>query len=65
MRELLKAALRAVAAVVILPRLCWFRLATAVLHAQPKPKREGPAHPFADEREMWGNSPKPKPSEPL
>ncbi len=29
------------------------RLASAVLHALPKPKREGPAHPFADERAMW------------
>lgn len=41
------------------------RLASAVLHALPKAKREGPAHPFADEREMWGNAstPKPKPSD--
>lgn len=29
------------------------RLASAVLHALPKPKREGPIHPFADERAMW------------
>jgi 2-C-methyl-D-erythritol 4-phosphate cytidylyltransferase len=29
------------------------RLAAAMLQAMPKPKREGPAHPFADERAMW------------
>jgi len=28
-------------------------LASALLQAMPKPKREGPAHPFADERTMW------------
>jgi 2-C-methyl-D-erythritol 4-phosphate cytidylyltransferase len=39
------------------------RLAAAVLQALPKPKREGPAHPFADEREMWSNAPKRKPSD--
>jgi 2-C-methyl-D-erythritol 4-phosphate cytidylyltransferase len=39
------------------------RLASAVLQALPKPKREGPAHPFADEREMWGKAPKLKPSD--
>jgi 2-C-methyl-D-erythritol 4-phosphate cytidylyltransferase len=39
------------------------RLASAVLQVLPRPKREGPAHPFADEREMWGNAPKPKPSD--
>lgn len=39
------------------------RLAAAILHALPKPKREGPAHPFADEQEMWGNAPKRKPSD--
>jgi 2-C-methyl-D-erythritol 4-phosphate cytidylyltransferase len=39
------------------------RLASAVLQALPKPKREGPAHPFADERAMWGDAPKPKPSD--
>jgi 2-C-methyl-D-erythritol 4-phosphate cytidylyltransferase len=39
------------------------RLASAVLQALPRPKREGPAHPFADEREMWGNAPKLKPSD--
>jgi 2-C-methyl-D-erythritol 4-phosphate cytidylyltransferase len=39
------------------------RLASAVLQAQPRPKREGPAHPFADEREMWGNAPKLRPSD--
>jgi 2-C-methyl-D-erythritol 4-phosphate cytidylyltransferase len=33
------------------------RLASAVLQALPKPKREGPAHPFADERAMWGDAP--------
>lgn len=36
------------------------RLASAILHAMPKPKREGPVHPFADEQAMWGNAPKPK-----
>jgi 2-C-methyl-D-erythritol 4-phosphate cytidylyltransferase len=39
------------------------RLASAVLQALPKPKREGPAHPFADEQAMWGSSPKPKPKD--
>lgn len=39
------------------------RLASAVLHALPKPKREGPAHPFADEQAMWGNLPKRRPSD--
>jgi 2-C-methyl-D-erythritol 4-phosphate cytidylyltransferase len=39
------------------------RLASAVLQALPKPKREGPAHPFADERAKWGSAPKPKPSD--
>jgi 2-C-methyl-D-erythritol 4-phosphate cytidylyltransferase len=29
------------------------RLASALLAAMPRPKREGPAHPFADERAMW------------
>lgn len=29
------------------------RLASAVLRALPQPKREGPAHPFADEAAMW------------
>ena len=36
------------------------RLAAAVLQALPKPKRDGPAHPFADEREMWGGGGGPK-----
>jgi 2-C-methyl-D-erythritol 4-phosphate cytidylyltransferase len=36
-------------------------LAAAVLQALPRPKREGPAHPFADEQSMWGKSPGPKP----
>ncbi len=36
------------------------RLAAAVLQALPKPKREGPSHPFADENAMWANQPKPK-----
>jgi 2-C-methyl-D-erythritol 4-phosphate cytidylyltransferase len=39
------------------------RLATAVLQALPKPKRDGPAHPFADEHAMWANLPKRKPSD--
>jgi 2-C-methyl-D-erythritol 4-phosphate cytidylyltransferase len=39
------------------------RLATAILHAMPKPKREGPAHPFADEQAMWGDGPKLRPQD--
>jgi len=39
------------------------RLASAVLQALPKPKRDAPAHPFADEQAMWGNTPKRKPSD--
>jgi 2-C-methyl-D-erythritol 4-phosphate cytidylyltransferase len=39
------------------------RLAAAVLAAQPKPKREGPAHPFADEQAMWDSTPKIKPKD--
>jgi 2-C-methyl-D-erythritol 4-phosphate cytidylyltransferase len=39
------------------------RLAKAILDATPKPKREGPAHPFADERAMWGDVPKLKPKD--
>jgi 2-C-methyl-D-erythritol 4-phosphate cytidylyltransferase len=38
------------------------RLASAVLQALPKPKREGPAHPFADET-MWDNVPKLRPQD--
>jgi 2-C-methyl-D-erythritol 4-phosphate cytidylyltransferase len=40
------------------------RLASAVLQVLPKPKREGPVHPFADERAMWSNEPRPKPKDP-
>jgi 2-C-methyl-D-erythritol 4-phosphate cytidylyltransferase len=39
------------------------RLASAVLQALPKPKREGPTHPFADEQAMWGNVPKIRPQD--
>jgi 2-C-methyl-D-erythritol 4-phosphate cytidylyltransferase len=39
------------------------RLAAAVLHALPKPKREGPAHPFADEHAMWDATPKINPKD--
>jgi 2-C-methyl-D-erythritol 4-phosphate cytidylyltransferase len=39
------------------------RLASAILQALPKPKREGPAHPFADEQAMWANTPKLKPKD--
>ncbi len=39
------------------------RLAAAVLQALPKPQREGPAHPFADEQAMWGAVPKIKPKD--
>ncbi len=41
-------------------------LASAVRHASalPKPKAVNtPAHPFADEQAMWGNTPKRKPSD--
>lgn len=34
------------------------RLASAILQALPKPKRDGPSHPFADERAMWDDGPK-------
>jgi 2-C-methyl-D-erythritol 4-phosphate cytidylyltransferase len=33
-------------------------LAEAVLKALPKPKPQTPAHPFADEEQMWGGRPK-------
>ncbi len=33
-------------------------LAEAILKAMPKPKPSGPAHPFADEEQMWGGRPK-------
>lgn len=39
------------------------RLAAAILHAMPKPKRDGPAHPFADEQAMWGEGPKLRPQD--
>jgi 2-C-methyl-D-erythritol 4-phosphate cytidylyltransferase len=39
------------------------RLAAAILQAMPKPKADAPAHPFADEREMWGDLPKKKPGD--
>lgn len=39
------------------------RLAAAVLHSTPKPKHEGPAHPFADEHAMWDATPKIKPKD--
>ena len=39
------------------------RLATAILQAQTTPRREGPVHPFANERAMWGDAPKIKPSD--
>ena len=35
-------------------------LAAAILHAMPKPKAEGPAHPFADDPAPWRDGPKPK-----
>jgi 2-C-methyl-D-erythritol 4-phosphate cytidylyltransferase len=34
------------------------RLASAILQALPKPRRDTPAHPFADERAMWDDGPK-------
>ncbi|MBX6314964.1 MAG: 2-C-methyl-D-erythritol 4-phosphate cytidylyltransferase [Isosphaeraceae bacterium] len=39
------------------------RLASAILQVLPKPKREGPAHPFADEQAMWEDLPKLKPKD--
>ncbi len=39
------------------------RLAVAILNAQPKTRREGPAHPFADEHAMWDATPKIKPKD--
>jgi 2-C-methyl-D-erythritol 4-phosphate cytidylyltransferase len=39
------------------------RMAAAVIQSLPKPKREGPAHPFADEREMWGDVPRIRPKD--
>ncbi len=33
-------------------------LAEAILKSLPKPKPQGPAHPFADEEQMWGGRPK-------
>ena len=33
-------------------------LAEAILKAMPKPKADRPAHPFADEEQMWGGRPK-------
>jgi 2-C-methyl-D-erythritol 4-phosphate cytidylyltransferase len=39
------------------------RLAHAVLQSLPGPKHDGPSHPFADEKEMWGALPKRKPSD--
>jgi 2-C-methyl-D-erythritol 4-phosphate cytidylyltransferase len=39
------------------------RLAAAILQAMPKPTREGPAHPFADEQAMWGSTPKRTPKD--
>lgn len=38
-------------------------LASAVLQVLPRPKREGPAHPFVDEQSMWGKTPGPKPGD--
>lgn len=32
------------------------RLAAAILKVLPRPKRPGPAHPFADEQAMWGGT---------
>jgi 2-C-methyl-D-erythritol 4-phosphate cytidylyltransferase len=39
------------------------RLAGAVIHSQPKPRHEGPAHPFADEHAMWDSTPKINPKD--
>jgi 2-C-methyl-D-erythritol 4-phosphate cytidylyltransferase len=34
------------------------RIASAVLQVLPRPKRDAPAHPFADEQAMWASVPK-------
>lgn len=39
------------------------RLASAVLAAQSRPRREGPAHPFADEHAMWDKTPRISPKD--
>jgi 2-C-methyl-D-erythritol 4-phosphate cytidylyltransferase len=39
------------------------RLAAAILQSMPKPNADAPAHPFADERAMWGDLPKKKPGD--
>ena len=39
------------------------QLASAVLQASPRTRREGPAHPFADEHAMWNDVPKIKPQD--
>ena len=39
------------------------RLAAAVLNSQPRPRRDGPAHPFADEHAIWDKTPKIKPKD--
>ena len=39
------------------------RLAAAVLQALPKPQREGPAHPFADENALWDKVPRISPKD--
>ncbi len=39
------------------------RLAAALLHSLPKPKRDGPTHPFADENATWGDVPKISPKD--
>ena len=36
------------------------RLALAILHSLPEPKRNAPAHPFADEKTGWDDLPKVK-----
>ena len=39
------------------------RLASAVLDSAPKPDREGPGHPFADEHPLWEKTPKIAPND--
>ena len=39
------------------------RLAAAILHAATKPQRDGPSHPFADDKAMWGDAPKIRPGD--
>lgn len=39
------------------------QIAEAILQYLNRPKRESPIHPFADDREMWGETPRPRPQD--